>query len=223
MTRGQAIVLARMNPNSKYNRVTGGRWALTRPVLDADKFQRAYGDAGMARKAFWEIVNNADERQRSGRRSSTHFLQSGWKGVFKKIKALGLRGSRSASDSIAGQNNPLNTMSTSKVDSMGDVQRGGVGTSSQWIRIENLIGTDGGALAAEHNAASLAYGLPALQRGLNEQAQDMRTHYLPKVGAELAAEWNSVPDAPAYQKGFHDSKARWAEQEAVSEMETSLG
>ena len=223
MTLGQAIVLARMNPTSKYNRVTGGRWALPRPPLDANKFEKAYGDASMARKTFWEIVNNAAERQRKARRSSTHFLQSGWKGVFKKIKALGLRGSKSASQSIRAQNNSLNTMSTSKVDSLGAVQRAGMGTSSQWIRIENLIGTDGGPLAAEHNAASLAYGIPALQRGVDEQAQDMRTHYLPKVGAELAAEWNSVPDAPAYQKGFHDSKVRWAETEAAGELETLLG
>ena len=219
LTVGQAIVLARANPNSKYNQVTGGRWALTMPKF-AGELQRKVSYLGgykTSRADFINWLQAAEQRQKSARHSSTHFLQSGWKVVFKMIRALGLRPFRNPGGEV---NNPLNTLSS---DKLGDIQRGGMGTSSQWFRIENLIGTAGGPLAEEHNAAMQDYGVPALQWAVDQQAAEMREHNLEKkIGDDLRREWESVPDAPAYQRGFHDSKVRWAEQEAVAEMETSL-
>jgi hypothetical protein len=208
LTVAQKIVLARMNPNSAYNIQTSGRWRIP--------YQNLRGIGG------FRILEEMAERMIRARHSSTHFLQSGWKGVFKKIKALGLRASVAQGLPEGSQiENPLNTMSDSKVEALGDVQRGGVGTPQQWIRIENLIGMESKypMLAQEHNEALLTYGTPALQRGMDEQAQDMRDHYLPKVGAELAAEWNAIPDAPKLASVTRTNMVRMAEKQSVFDVE----
>lgn len=220
LTAGQAIVLARMNPNSRYNQLTDNRWAIKRPVFSAAKFERAYGDAGMAKQAWLNFIESAEERQKAGRHSSTHFLQSGWKAVKLKIRALGFRLGGGISLGTADDNSPLNTLNPSK---LGDVMRGGQGTATQWIIIENQVGLDSQYpnLSHERNSALIDLGLPALQRGLDEQAQEMRDWNLNKdIEAELAAEWNSILDAAPYQKGVHVSAIRLAESEiAVGEEE----
>ena len=80
-----------------------------------------------------------------------------------------------------------------------------MGTHNQFVTISNLIGTESSGypnLSQEHNDALIAHGTPALQRGMDEQAQWMRDFYMPKVGAELASEWNSVPDAAPLARSF---------------------
>lgn len=206
-TRGMMIAVMRTNPNSKYSHVTSNRWPLAKSPYKRGDYRN------------FEYFRDAAERMKSARHSSTHFLKSGWKPVFLAIKALGLRGRFTP----PSNENELNTLELPA--NTGGIDRGGMGTSSQWFRIENRIGLDSKypALAAEHNAALMDYGIPALQYAVDKQAQDMKEHNLEKkIGDDMRREWESVPDAPAYQRGFHDSKVRWAEQEAVGEMETSL-
>ena len=214
MEMGQAIVLARMNPKSKFNRITSNRWAIQRPTLNAADFQRAYGDGAMARSVFWNFVNDAEERMKAARHSSTHFLKSGWKAVKQKLKASGFRVSGNAfgiddgADSSGSNRLP--------VANLGDARAGGQGTVSQWITIENNVGTELAYpnLAAEHNAALLDYGIPALNQALAEQAQWMRDKYFPRAEAEISEAWNAVPDAGAYVRGTHVPLVREAETEA---------
>lgn len=220
MTVGQALILARMNPNSKFNQMTSNRWALQRPAFSAAAFGKAYGDPGMARRVFWEFVNNKEEIQRAAKHSSTHFLKAGWKAVKMKLKSDGFKLSGGDSDSGDDSGNGLS------VAMLGDRQRGGQGTNIQWLRIENKIGMDQKypRLAAEHNAALLDYGIPALNQALAEQAQWMRDKYLPRSFGEIEAAWNSVPNAGAFVPGTHTRSMAAAEDEAgamaVSELET---
>lgn len=203
-TRGMMIAVQRTNPNSKFSRVTGNRWPLAKPPFKRGDYQN------------WEYFRAAAERMKSARHSSTHFLKSGWKGVFTKIKSLGLRRKFSNPSS---EDNPLNVLG-GKAEAMGVIARGGMGTSSQWISIENAVGDEGksDALSKEHKQAAMDYGLPALQWAVDKQAEEMRGHNLEKnIGDDLRAAWESVPNAPAYQKGYHNSAARWAETEAVAE------
>ena len=204
-TRGMMIAVQRANPNSKYSLVTGNRWPVTKP------------DFGRGDYRNWEFYRDVAERMKAARHGSTHFLKSGWKGVFKKIKALGLRGGFSLPSS---EDNDLNTMG-SKTDAMGLIDRGGMGTATQFFTIENAVGLAGrsDALSKEHNAALLDYGIPALQWALDKQAEEMREHNLEKkIGDDMRAQWDSVPNAAAYQRGFHDSAVRWAEQEMPAEV-----
>lgn len=221
MTRGQAIILARMSPNSRFNQLTDSRWAIQRPDFSAEKFNRAYGDPGMAQRVFWEMVNNAEERQKSGRRSSAHFLQVGWKAVKIKIRQLGFNIAGISSLGLSDDDNDLNTLNPAK---LGEVTRGGQG-SAQWVRIENNVGMDSQYpnLSRERNSALIDLGTPALQRGLDEQAQEMRDWNLNKdIEAELVAEWLSVPDAAPYVKGTHVPAIRMAELEIgdIREVQT---
>ena len=204
-TKGMMIAVQRMNPNSKYSQVTGNRWPVAAP--------------GFARGDYrnWEFFRDVAERMKMSRHSSTHFLKSGWKGVFKKIKALGLRGRFSLPSS---EDNDLNTMG-SKTDAMGLIGRGGMGTASQFFTIENAVGMEGSsdALSKEHNAALMDYGVPALQWALDKQAEEMREHNLEKkIGDDMRSEWEAVPNASLYQRGFHDSAVRWAENAAPAEI-----
>ena len=218
MTRGQAIILARMNPNSRFNEITSNRWAMNRPNLSADKFHRAYGDGGMAKRVLWETINNADERNRSARHSSTHFLKSGWKAVKTKIKALGFR----LSGNILGISESDDNNSTNTLDSsvLGNVDSGGEGTGSPWMLIENLVGTKSpyDNLREEHNAAMLDYGVPALNQAMAEQAVWMRDKYFPRATDEIAAAWYSVPDAGSFVPGTHVPLARRAEDEDAKDL-----
>jgi len=217
MTMGQAIVLARMNPNSRFNQMTSNRWAMQRPSLSAANFQRAYGDGGMAKSVLWEFINNAEERMQAARHSSTHFLKSGWKAVKQKIKAAGFR--ISGNSLGVTETSDSNNSNRLPIDLLGDAQAGGQGTNSSWITIENKVGTDATfpRLAAEHNAALMDYGVPALQQALDEQAQWMRDKYFPRAENEIAAAWNSVPDAGAFVPGTHTRAVAAAEDEALAE------
>lgn len=205
LTMAQKIVLARMNPNSAYNIATSGRWKIP--------YQNLRGIGG-----FYKLEEMA-ERMIRARHSSTHFLQAGWKSVIQKIKDTGARFSGSSVDAL-----DESTMNTLSVERLGDMTRKGIGTSEQSITIANLIGTEASDypnLAQEHNDALLSHGTPALQRAVDEQAQDMRDHYLPKVNDELTAEWNSVPDAAPLARSFRPNMIRQAEIQSVYDVESS--
>ena len=194
LTLAQKIVLARMNPNSAFNIATSGRWKIP--------YQKVGGIHG------YYILEEIAERMIRARHSSAHFLQAGWKGVIQKIKSSGSRLLDGGQNQIT--ESTLNTLDASQ---LGEVERGGMGTSDQFVTISNMVGmvSDYPNLDKEHNDALLAHGTPALQRAVDEQAQDMRDHYLPKVDTEMAAEWNSIPDASPLAGGFHVPQVRMAE------------
>ena len=209
LTRAQKIVLARMNPNSNYNLVTDSRWRIP--------YQKVSGIGG------FYILEQLAERMIAARRSSTHFLQVGWKAVKNKIKAAGFRISEAGLGiSDTGDDNTLNTLPSGE---FGSVDQGGQGTAQQFITISNLVGMSGEYpnLDRERNAALQELGTPALQQAMDEQAQWMREKYFPRASDEIAEAWNSVPDAGEYARGFHIPEARMAEKMDIADFDMRSG
>ena len=66
---GVLIVMARMRPDSRYNALTGSRWALLAGILPKGKGTKSERMATI--KALLQQMT-------MGRHSSTHFLQTGW-------------------------------------------------------------------------------------------------------------------------------------------------
>lgn len=215
LTVGQAIVLARMNPNSRYNRLTDNRWAIPAGALNTG----AYGH--LARNVFFDRLEGYEERQKLARHSSSHFLQSGWKAVKRKLRAMGFMGGAGFTIGDGGDLNQLNRLS---VDKFGDAIMGGQGTQTPWLRIENSVGMEGTSnLAYARNQALHDYSGPALQRAMDEQAQEMRDWNTAKdLAADILAAWESVPNAKPMQAavrhntlGNHLDTAAMADDAAV--------
>lgn len=167
MTRGQAIILARMNPTSHYNQLTGGRWLMRRPTLNASDFRKAYGDGGMARSVLWGIIEDAEERQKAGRHSSTHFLQHGWTPSIKKLVQDPDCKLRGWSDQT--RINPLNTMDQNE---LGTAKISPAGSDTVTVTAENDIGSQGSGnavLDAKHKAALIQYGSQPAQAAVERE------------------------------------------------------
>jgi hypothetical protein len=205
------LVQARMNPNSPFNLATDQRWFLQNPHL--------------SKVSLYLWLEQKAQEMVKARHSSTHFLQSGWKAVKQKIKAAGYRISGGAALGTSDDSNALNTINSSQLAQLGDLTRTGNADSEiQTITISNLVGTSSNypSLDKEHNDALLDHGAPALQRAVDEQAEEMRDWNLNKdLEAELEAEWLSIPNAPAFQKGIHFNPIRAAEIQSVADI--SLG
>lgn len=75
MSAAMLIVMARMNPDSKYSRMTGNRWPV--PRIRIKDFARTYGDAN-AMQMFFEVIRPIAERMVRARHSSTGFLKKSW-------------------------------------------------------------------------------------------------------------------------------------------------
>ena len=76
------IVMARMNPNSKYSRSTGNRWPVVMPggknAREMIKgFGKAYGPEN-ALRMFFDSIHDVAERMVRARHSSTGFLKKSW-------------------------------------------------------------------------------------------------------------------------------------------------
>lgn len=120
--------------------------------------------------------------------------------------------------------NSLNTMSSDKMMELGDISRYGVGTAMQTFTIWNMVGMEGSsdALNKEHNDALLAHGSAALQYAVDKQAEEMRDWNLNKdIEDDLRQQWESVPDAPAFQRGFHVPSVRMAEKMDIADFNYS--
>lgn len=181
--RGAAemIVVARMHPNSKFNRMTGGKWLLQKPALNASKFVRAYGESGgsMAKQVFWNWVAAAAERMVRARRSSKDFLKAGWKPSIRKLFSHpDFKGNRRRGASMSGQLNALNSLS----NDMGDAAVA-VAVDSVLVTASNdvgeMVGNTNPILAEKHRRALIIHALPAAQTACDEEAA--------KIEAEVEA------------------------------------
>lgn len=210
LTVGEAIVLARANPGSRYNQLTDSRWA-----LPAGLGAGGYGQ--LAKRVFFDRLESYAERQKSARHSSSHFLQSGWKQVKNLLRALGYRAGTGFNAADGGDARPENRLSTER---LGAVVQGGQGSRDQWLRIENSVGMEGTSnLAYSRNQALHDYGGPALQRATDEVAQELRDWNTAKdLEADLLAAWNSVPNArPLDFRGRHNTLGNHLDSAAMSE------
>lgn len=146
------IVLQRLNPNSRYNRMTGGRWA-----LDRSRFSPGAGREGFARHVQLTAV-----RMVKGRHSSISFLKSGWILPIRQLLASGLV-SRSASRG-AGIQPPRQSAEIADSGWSVPAQEGTIAV----VEVANAIGTKGGnaVMNQRHNDALHQFAGPALERAI---------------------------------------------------------
>ena len=160
---GLMIVVARMHPGSKYNELTGNRWALQKPPTK--------GEA-----EFWEWVADALNRMTRARHSSGHFLQAGYAAARDYCVSSPLFKNRYRSRSGGDTNNVLNGLDKS---TLGSLQMSGIDTNLFLIRAENNVGDRSGAgnavLDAKHRQALIDYSLPALEDAVTKETTACET------------------------------------------------
>lgn len=155
------IIQARANPNSRYNQLTGGRYALT-----ASPFKGVSREAGRAAMALM-IDIMTKERHKSG-----HFIAAGWLPSIRILKAL-VSTRLGGKARVSGQYN----------DQLGTAIPAKAGESNTSCVIENDVGLEG-LNGPSHNRALMTQGTPALQRALDTVGQKEMNYALSKMGRE---------------------------------------
>lgn len=166
MTEGEAIVLARLHPNSAYSILTGNRWGITMPDFGSRR----------DKNALWQaFINQAIARMRASRHSSTNFLQHGWSPAISRM----LRdpdyfaGARSRGIKAQSQINGMNTLNA------GDLGWAEVVGTEDAVSVTcaNAVGENAGAsnptLAAKHRDALIEYGIQPLQAAIENEERVM--------------------------------------------------
>jgi hypothetical protein len=162
--RGVLIVMARMNAASRYNQLTGSRWAIPSAILPTGK--------GTA-KDRQTIIGNILARMTMLRHSSTHYLQHGFAPAIKQAFASPLfqhsKKFRSANAAMGGAINKLNTDPSN--DRLGLFLVSESGNSVQVV-VTNSVGEDGpaGALNKKHRDALLRVCMPIVQNQVNAES-----------------------------------------------------
>jgi hypothetical protein len=187
LTAGQMIVLARTSPTSAYSVATGNRWPLKRPTLRGADFERAYGDAGMAKQVFTEWLESAAERQKRGRHSSTHFLRHGFAaGIQKAFANENFRHSkkyRTAASAMSDSINHLNRLDHVGLGEFFVSEHG----DSVFARAENNVGERGPAekLNEKHRRALISIAAPLAQAEVDKEAAVCEGELAKRMDAEL--------------------------------------
>jgi hypothetical protein len=174
---GVLIIMASHNSASNYNKMTDSRWSLAGQPLPTGKGTRLSRQAQIAAEL---------NRMIRGRHSSTGLLKKGWSDCIRRIKRIGFGDDVIDIEAIAY---PKREHS---IQALSAVSAGGSG-ANYWIKIENTVGTIGTPnLSARRNYFLLEVGGGYLNQAFEAQVSSMRSHYLPKVGAELKAAWEAV-------------------------------
>lgn len=171
MTQGQALVLARMNPNSDYNKSTGNRWLIPRLNIRASDFAKAYGDGDQARRVFWEEINNIEARQRKAKHSSTHFLRHGFApSIRRAFSSPYFRHSKKYRSADSAMANSMNSANTLNHGALGSFYVRELGDSFSATG-ENNLGEFGPSekLNARHRDALLKHAVEPTQAAVNEE------------------------------------------------------
>lgn len=155
----QRIVLARMHPTSKFNMLTGGRWAITPP--DFGRGRQKATDSGTL---FWKWVRDVAERMVKARHSSTHFLQHSWSAIIYKLIPF-------VPASYRGRYAPLPDGQNSFELNSGEVEPAKPGSTVAVCKITNTLGLSGPnkVLSEKHNAAAIAILVPVLQKHIDAE------------------------------------------------------
>lgn len=155
------ITMARFNPNSNYNRTTGGRWALPKAMLPS-----GHGSAQARQLVIGQLI----QRMTMAKHSSTHFLQSGWTPSIRQGLASPFYrynpafGSRRDARAVPNRANQLS------VDDLGTLTVA-ISGDNCLVTASNDVGDKSNAvLGAKHRRALLQYGLPALNQAIAEEA-----------------------------------------------------
>jgi len=160
---GVLIVMARMRPNSDYNKATGNRWAIPSAVLP-----KGPGTA----KDRQTIIGNILARMTLTKHSSTHYLQHGFapciRRAFSSPYFQHSKKYRNPDRAMGDAVNKLNTMDHS------DMGLFSVMISGENVRVvgENNLGEGGpsSVLNQSHRAALLKYATGPTQAAVNAEA-----------------------------------------------------
>ena len=164
---GVLIVMARMDPNSKYSRLTGNRW----PLLG---LPTGPGTAA-ARQQF---IGAALSRMTMGRHSSTHFLETGWTPAIRTGLASEFYrynpsfGTRKAARAVPNSSNRLapDALGTMIIELTGDMC---VVTATN--DVGEATGKSTAKLAEKHREALIEYGTKPLQQAVDEETASITT------------------------------------------------
>jgi hypothetical protein len=148
------IVLARLNPNSKYNWLTDGKYALNRAT-----FSPGLGQAG-----FIARVLEAGTRMIKSRRSSTGFLAITWNGILDALIDYVPASYKSTVSNWSAYNRK-----SKPIFGIGDARMAGQGTVRCQLTISNFLGESGlyPNLDAKRNEAAHAILGPVLQSSID--------------------------------------------------------
>ena len=155
MNTAERIVLAKMHPTSRFNLLTGNRWAITPPDFGRGR-QRAT-DSGTL---FWKWVRDVAARMVKARHSSTHFLQQSWTAIIYKLLPH-------VPPSYRG--GPI--ANNGKVLLTGEVEAARPGSALAVCKVTNTLGFQGPSkvLNEKHNDAAIGIMVPILQRVINQE------------------------------------------------------
>jgi len=177
MSKADLIVMARMNPQSNFNKITGQRWMIPTPGGSSKSmiqgFARAYG-AENAFAMFLRAVRPYAERMVKARRSSANFLKSGYKAAIRKLVEHPDYDGHGRSAVDKAQVNSLNTLT----NDMGDAFVIKQGDAIQ-VTASNDVGEAAGksnpTLALKHRQAAIDYSLPALWAAVDAEERSIRS------------------------------------------------
>ena len=153
---GMMIVMARMNPNSKYSLLTGNRWPVNR--IRIRDFAKAYGPEN-ALRMFFDTIAPIAERMVRARHSSTGFLKHSWAAIIMKLLKVTNDG-KGAPD-----------WGAHAVLMSGDVEPAKPGYPMAVCVVSNTLGmkNDNVVLGEKYNKAAHDFLEPILQVAINQE------------------------------------------------------
>ncbi len=164
----EKIIMARMVPSSKYNRLTRNRWAQSVSVL-----------AGKSVQERASIVSAMAQKMVKRRHSASKFLIAGWIPAIRILLPLSDQKMR---------------LGTGGLETAVGIDKGNASPATEGLTvtasIENDIGMKG-VNAEDYNKALQIHGAPGLQKAVNEEGNRQMTYALSKMGQGIESSWKS--------------------------------
>ena len=176
-TRAMMIVVARMNPNSKYSLSTGNRWPVAMPATGLGvsrgtgmgPFRPSPLDRMAAKLNFWNFVEQVAERMVRSRHSSTGFIKKSWIDLRVIIQQFSL-----------GKN--PNPFGGGMITNYSDVSPAKEGSPLAVCRVSNNLGTGYETtkeLSEKYNDANHRIAEPRIRNAINREFSE-RVKYADK-------------------------------------------
>lgn len=166
-TAAMMIVVSRFSPNSKYSKLTGNYWPLTKPDLSSVP-------KGLRGVAFWNWVEEAAERMVRARHSSTGFLKICWIPALRTLSPFVANSIKVAASKYRAASG-LRGRTSREIPDSGWSKPARVGTTLAYAEIANAAGVGGrnAILDSKHNDALWRVTPPILQRAINDETANV--------------------------------------------------
>jgi hypothetical protein len=153
MSYAMMIAIARLHPDSRYSQLTGNRWPVAMPDTEGQE-------------EFLDYMANVAARMVSRRRSSTHFLQFGYKEARDECVSSPLFKNRYRAQMRNSNQNPLNTMSAKE---LGGTVIELVGDSCVVTSMNNIGEGGNDVLDQKHREALIRESRPKLEQAVQNE------------------------------------------------------